>query len=700
MNDTRRQLMHEAFKLVDLFIMMVAFVLAVWVSTERIAEVAEADASEVIEASTGTPKVDWFLGGAVPGLGPFSVPPDATHLDVGQGPLALESESVGSTADGEETGTGTSGAGSPATGTDPEAGLEPGGEADEASRSLTAQPQAEGQTESFLVNRWREFRNKPDSAAAQSARLDWVEEVLLKITVQNVLFVMALLVAWHVAFKSRNLYNSRRLDSTLVEVLDVLRAGLVATLMVSAIATPVLTQNLPDDQRLDQVRFTINFFLFAVGTSVVSRVLMRYVLEQMRLRGRNLRAMLIVGTNHRALRFASAIEKRPELGYYIVGFVDEEWDGIAGFKKGGHKLVSGIKDLSSYVGNNVVDEVVVALPVSSAYIYSSRIVSLCQEQGLTVRFWSQIFDSRLAKGRLDIFDDEPMLSLEGGDDESFSHLFKRMMDRTAAAILLFLISPLFAVVALAIKATSKGPVFFVQNRMGLNKRLFGVYKFRTMVEDAEARLKELEHLNEVSGPVFKLEKDPRLTPIGDFLRRTSIDELPQLINVFKGEMSLVGPRPLPERDYKGFDTDAHRRRLSVRPGITCTWQVSGRNSIPFEQWMRMDLEYIDNWSIWLDFKLLLQTIPVVLGPLLFFRKGEFMKGKDSAKDGEAGSENAAPAPADSSPDSSTSPEPGGDDSDPRADADSDTDQAVPAVPLDSRSDTSPATSSVVPGPGS
>ena len=611
MNDARRQLLHEMFKLVDLVIMMVAFVLAVWASLPRAApEVVSTGSDEHVQQiaeatqSTGYEPLATTGPSEQPGAGSVPAGPDASS-DM---PMDAEPHSGAPEQDGGPV----------------------------PAESLEA---SKAPTESFLVNWYREH-GRARLAGLESSKVDRVEAVLRQITLQNVFFVMAILIVWHAAFKGRSLYNSRRLDSPLVEVLDVLRAGFFASLVVSAVANPVLTaKNLP----VDPAKFTVHFFLIAVGTTIIVRVLMRRLLEQMRLRGRNLRAVLIIGTNHRALRFAKALEARSELGYYVVGFVDEEWDGIAGFKKGGHKLVAGLKDLSSYIANNVVDEVVVALPVSSAYIYSSRIVSLCQEQGLTVRFVSQIFDSRLAKGKLDIFDDEPMLSLEGTPDESFSKLFKRMMDRVSAALLLIAILPLFVVVAIAIKLTSKGPVFFVQNRVGLNKRMFGVYKFRTMVEDAEERLKDLEHLNEVSGPVFKLEKDPRLTPIGDFLRRTSIDELPQLINVLRGDMSLVGPRPLPERDYLGFDTDAHRRRLSVRPGITCIWQVSGRNSIPFEQWMKMDLEYIDNWSIWLDFKLLLQTIPVVLGPLLFFRKGEFVKGKTApAEDSDTGSTNAVP----------------------------------------------------------
>jgi lipopolysaccharide/colanic/teichoic acid biosynthesis glycosyltransferase len=178
--------------------------------------------------------------------------------------------------------------------------------------------------------------------------------------------------------------------------------------------------------------------------------------------------------------------------------------------------------------------------------------------------------------------------------------------------LLVLLAPFLVVVALLIKLSSEGPIVFRQERLGLNKRKFSIFKFRTMVRNAEQMIADLEHQNEVSGPVFKIKNDPRITPIGRILRRTSIDELTQLFNVLKGDMSLVGPRPLPVRDYKGFSEDWQRRRFSVRPGITCLWQVNGRSSLPFEQWMKLDLQYMDEWSLWLDIKILARTIPAVL----------------------------------------------------------------------------------------
>jgi len=189
---------------------------------------------------------------------------------------------------------------------------------------------------------------------------------------------------------------------------------------------------------------------------------------------------------------------------------------------------------------------------------------------------------------------------------------KRLFDILASSLLLLLSSPLLLLIAALIKVTDPGPVFFAQSRVGLSKRRFKMYKFRTMVVNAEQRMRQLEHLNEVSGPVFKLKDDPRVTPIGKLLRKSSLDELPQLINVLKGEMSLVGPRPLPVRDYEGFNQDWQRRRFSVRPGLTCLWQIAGRSSIPFETWMQLDLQYIDRWSFWLDMQILARTIPAVL----------------------------------------------------------------------------------------
>jgi exopolysaccharide biosynthesis polyprenyl glycosylphosphotransferase len=198
-------------------------------------------------------------------------------------------------------------------------------------------------------------------------------------------------------------------------------------------------------------------------------------------------------------------------------------------------------------------------------------------------------------------------------EASWQGVVKQLIDFLVAFVAVILLSIPFALVALAIKLTSPGPILFRQKRCGLNGQPFTIFKFRTMETNAEQRKQELAAFNEMSGPVFKMKNDPRVTRIGKWLRKTSVDELPQLFNVLRGDMSLVGPRPLPVDEVRRFDDLAHRRRLSVKPGITCLWQISGRNKVSdFNDWVRLDLEYIDNWSLWLDLKILWRTIPIVL----------------------------------------------------------------------------------------
>jgi len=209
-------------------------------------------------------------------------------------------------------------------------------------------------------------------------------------------------------------------------------------------------------------------------------------------------------------------------------------------------------------------------------------------------------------------EDSSQVLAAGGSAEPFPAMIKRMLDCLFSAVLLVLLAPLLLTIGVLVRLTSPGPVFFRQTRVGLNKRQFSIFKFRTMVANAEQLQDELLNLNEMTGPVFKITKDPRVTPLGRVLRKTSIDELPQLFNVLKGDMSLVGPRAMSLRDYQLFDQDWQRRRFSVKPGITCLWQIHGRNAVPFEKWMELDMQYIDKWSLWLDFKILARTVPAVL----------------------------------------------------------------------------------------
>ncbi len=341
---------------------------------------------------------------------------------------------------------------------------------------------------------------------------------------------------------------------------------------------------------------------------------------------RKQRQILIVGTNVRARGFARLLESKP--GHHILGFVDDAWEGLReALSELGSGVVTDLDNLDAYLREHPVDDVVVALPFSTFYQQISGIVSLCEEQGITVRCVPQLFDLQSAKARVRALGGEAVVTFETAALAPWQAAVKRALDLVVSAAVLLLLAPLLLVVAAAVKLTSPGPVFFVQQRVGRGKRRFPLFKFRTMVADAEQQLADMEHMNEVSGPVFKVRNDPRITPLGSFLRRSSIDELPQLLNVFFGHMSLVGPRPLPVRDVEGFDQDRHRRRFSVQPGITCLWQVLGRSAIPFKEWMELDLHYIDQASLWLDFKILLQTIPVVFAPLLAGSGGEFARPK-------------------------------------------------------------------------
>ncbi len=271
-----------------------------------------------------------------------------------------------------------------------------------------------------------------------------------------------------------------------------------------------------------------------------------------------------------------------------------------------------LSSLGAIIAREPVDGVLVALPLRRRRDLIEKIVEACEEQGIMVRVRTDLFDLRVARPQVDTIDGVPVVTIRSGPEDGWQLVAKRIMDVIVSLSFLILLSPFLLLVALAIKIDSRGPVFFRQERVGLNRRRFYVLKFRTMVEQADKTQESLEELNEADGPVFKIRKDPRVTRLGRFLRQFSIDEFPQLINVLRGEMSLVGPRPLPLRDVKLIDTQWHKRRFSVKPGLTCLWQVNGRSDLSFERWVRMDLEYIDTWSLILDIKILLKTIPAVL----------------------------------------------------------------------------------------
>lgn len=430
------------------------------------------------------------------------------------------------------------------------------------------------------------------------------EFLSIRVKLSNCFIFAAFLGIWHLCFRWCGLYQSRRFSTQKADIVDASKAVALATACLAFGAALF-------DFVMVTPRFLIFFWVLGAILIAGSRIILRESLHRARRRGRNLRYLLIIGTNTRAIRFARKMAA-PERGYRVLGFVDDDWQGIRDFRKRGFSLVCGRAGLPEFLRHNVVDEVAIYWPLRSFYEHAAQVAALCELHGIVMRFDGDVFSLKTAHSRAEEDDGGSYVAAYTGAQEWRPLAIKRVLDVVISAVALALLAPLFGVVALLIRCTSEGPIFYFQERVGLNKRRFSICKFRTMVPNADKMIGELERLNEVSGPVFKIKNDPRITPVGRFLRRTSIDELPQLLNVLRGDMSLVGPRPLPVRDYEGFDKDWQRRRFSVRPGITCLWQINGRSAIPFEQWMKLDLQYMDEWSLWLDLKILARTIPAVL----------------------------------------------------------------------------------------
>jgi exopolysaccharide biosynthesis polyprenyl glycosylphosphotransferase len=434
------------------------------------------------------------------------------------------------------------------------------------------------------------------------------DALLLQHPLRQMVLTIGLGFCWHYSLVSAGAYRSYRTLGKKRQIFALVKgatfvAGWAALwLALSGLETPVSLNSFLLEIGL--------FWAFGITGMIASRMGARLVTRYLRRRGRNLRNLLVVGTNSRAVAVADSLLADKNFGYQLVGFVDDCWHYEGAPEHYKSMLVGQTGDTLQLLRDLELDEVIVALPIASHYQLTERIISWCRQQGILVRYEGSLFEN---VRRTSLEPATPsLITLHDAGHDPWSSVGKRLIDLVLSSIAIIALLPVLAAVALAIRLTSEGPVLFQQERLGLGKRRFRIYKFRTMVVNAEARMKEVEHLNQSQGPTFKLKHDPRITPVGNFLRKTSLDELPQLFNVFLGDMSLVGPRPLPMRDYQGFSEDWHRRRFSVKPGITCLWQVTGRSSIGFERWMELDMEYIDQWSLWLDLKIIAQTIPAVV----------------------------------------------------------------------------------------
>jgi exopolysaccharide biosynthesis polyprenyl glycosylphosphotransferase len=342
---------------------------------------------------------------------------------------------------------------------------------------------------------------------------------------------------------------------------------------------------------------------------LIRSIVITYYKDQVKKGGRKLR-ILVIGCRSRAQELVEALREHTVWGVEIVGFIDPD-PSFLNNRVLGIPVIGTLDNIHDCLKTNVIDEVVIAIS-RSLLRDAEPIVQACEEEGIRLRFMADIFNLQVARISLSSVKGIPLLNMEPVAQDSQQLLAKKILDFTVTSLSLPFLIPLFLLVGLAIKLESPGPVFFVQHRVGMRKHIFPMFKFRSMYIDAEDRLQEIEHLNEAEGPIFKIKNDPRVTRVGKFIRRTSIDELPQLINVLRGEMSLVGPRPMSQRDVDLFTRGIQRKRFSVQPGLTCIWQISGRSDLPFEKWLELDLEYIEKWSLGLDIKILFKTLPAVL----------------------------------------------------------------------------------------
>jgi exopolysaccharide biosynthesis polyprenyl glycosylphosphotransferase len=427
------------------------------------------------------------------------------------------------------------------------------------------------------------------------------ESLALRISLKNLMLLGALLLIWPAALTAAGVYrfgSTARLVTILPRIVVGCAIGTAASIIV-----PLTSRS-----GVLGYGFLPAIWIGAVVGTMLLRASIRVSAFLRRTRAAP-RRVVIVGAGAKGAALWASLQHHPTATYDLLGVADVESAGWASDFAQTARIP--IMKLESFLMRTVVDEVLIALPMKSRYAEIEGVLRACEVAGVCARYLASAFDASLARPRLEREGSLSVVSMPVVHDDG-RLLVKRVVDIVGAAVGLILLAPVFAIVAAAVRLTSAGPVFFSQERFGYRKRVFRMYKFRSMVVDAEARMQAIEHRNEQEGPIFKIREDPRVTPLGRFLRRSSLDELPQLWNVLLGDMSLVGPRPMSTRDVAKFDEPWLMRRFSVRPGLTGLWQVSGRSELPFTEWMQLDLRYIDEWSLKLDVILLCRTLPAVL----------------------------------------------------------------------------------------
>jgi exopolysaccharide biosynthesis polyprenyl glycosylphosphotransferase len=440
----------------------------------------------------------------------------------------------------------------------------------------------------FAASFWLAYAVRGNDVFSSWLGLDPIPPEMFK----NVLWVyFALVPAAPLVLESQGFYTRPAVNSRKALLWPLLRASGIVTI---GIVLLLFFFKAPAPRGVAFI-----FIVFSCALVWLKEEILMAVLRSPVAKARYKRRVIVAGTAVEANRLSQILKVR----------AGDEIEIVAEYNLTESSLPHLIELLHEHSVSNVL--------VSSKHTNFERveqIIQLCETEGVEAWLAADFFATQIARASFDEIYGRPILVFRSTPETSWQMWAKQLLDFFGAAVaLIFFGSWMFPLIAIAIKLTSKGPVFFRQQRSGLNGAPFSIFKFRTMATNAEQFKHELAAMNEMTGPVFKVTNDPRVTPIGKWLRKYSLDELPQIFNVLRGEMSLVGPRPLPVDEVRRFNDLAHRRRLSVKPGLTCLWQVSGRNKISdFKDWVRLDLQYIDNWSIWLDFSILLRTIPAVV----------------------------------------------------------------------------------------
>ncbi|WP_243361356.1 sugar transferase [Fundidesulfovibrio terrae] len=420
-----------------------------------------------------------------------------------------------------------------------------------------------------------------------------------RVRVGSVILVAGSLVMWRVLFWGFGLYDPWRRGKWRIKAQRLVGACLTGVVIMGCMG--VVTGR-PVDPGYLLVLWPATFFLVAAERFLISRIMSR----DWRF-GSFTPQVILVGSGPRMAEFLAEHREKRETGQIdVLGFVDDDWAGSSALQELGIRRLGAIASLPKLLDGRVVDSLVVGLPVRKFYEETEWIIDLAATRGVDIKL--MLATDRLRSKRFWLEGEgAQLLSLGLAGMSGFEGFLKRLLDVCGALAAMLVLSPLFFAAALSVKLSTPGPVIFSQWRAGLGMRPFRMLKFRSMVADAEARLKDVAALNYETGPAFKIKDDPRVTRVGAFLRKYSIDELPQFFNVLRGEMSLVGPRPLFAYEIERIDDPSVKRRFSVKPGITGLWQIGDRGRVTFDERLRQDLDYIDNWSIWLDIKILLKT---------------------------------------------------------------------------------------------